>query len=186
MCSNRKIAPAHIANSPHSSKYDKSFQLIFSCKLVLILIATLFTIASTAQPFVEKRKKDVQKMFERYPCIEFKEEYRRIWCGYIQDGLMQPETLNSNAIVWNKTIRKEEETLIGWSIEDDRFRFKSKLQIGMTAEYIYTNVLGPPDRRNDTLDARGKTSQWVYETDSESLYLYFNRNGVLTSIQNRR
>ena len=48
------------------------------------------------------------------------------------------------------------------------------------------NVLGPPDRRNDTIDARGKTSQWVYETESESLYLYFNRNGVLTSIQNRR
>ena len=160
--------------------------MIFSCKLVVILFGTLFTITSTAQPSVEKRKNEIKKLFEKYPCIHFKAEYRQTMCGWIEQGLMRSETLNSDAIIWNKTIKKEEETLIEWSIEDDRFRFKSKLQIGMTAEYIYTNVLGPPDRRNDTLDASGKTSQWVYETESESLYLYFNRNGVLTSIQNRR
>lgn len=51
-----------------------------------------------------------------------------------------------------------------------------KIQIGMTKKMVEMSW-GRPERKNETVTPRGKTSQWVYNND----YLYFNDDGILAT-----
>jgi len=46
----------------------------------------------------------------------------------------------------------------------------------MTAEQV-TRLCGKPNRINETVNAQGKSEQWIYRAE---IYLYF-KDGILTS-----
>ena len=58
---------------------------------------------------------------------------------------------------------------------------KGYAAIGMTSKEVIVCGWGKPDRINKTTTAYGTTQQWVYRTRIEG-YLYFDSNGILTSM----
>lgn len=54
------------------------------------------------------------------------------------------------------------------------------VRVGMTKAAVVASCWGKPKSINSTTTARGTTQQWVYG----SSYLYFDENGLLTTIQN--
>lgn len=76
-------------------------------------------------------------------------------------------------------LRSEEahKAVLAKKAECDR---RGGVRVGMTKAEVAASCWGKPKSINSTTTARGTREQWVYGRD----YLYFDENGLLTTIQN--
>ena len=161
---------------------------------VALLAATQFCAADTGE---EAQRRLATELFKKFPCPKFEDEYHRERCELSRNAMnavisMNRKTSGSKSPLaqseseWQNYYRETKEMLQEFRDEEARLRNKLKPKIGMTRDYIYKHVMGPPDSINETESASGVSSQWVYEGDGAIQYLYFNSKGILTSIQRRR
>lgn len=156
-------------------------------KKILVTFLLLISIGSVmAGSFIDARREAVGKLFEKYPCHKFDTEADRTGCEMDKLVMLLDESLSSPDIKWKKLFNEQKAKLIEWQTEDARIRNRLKPKLGMSKSYIYKQVLGAPDAINDALDSGGMTSLWIYKEESDTLYLYFNSKGVLTSMQRSR
>lgn len=159
-----------------------------------LLAASQFCAADTSQ---EAQRRLATELFKKFPCPKFEDESHRDMCELSRAAMdavisMNRETSGSKSSLvqseseWQNYYREQKEMLQEFRDEEARLRNKLKPKIGMTRDYIYKHVMGPPDSINETESASGIWSQWVYEGDDAIQYLYFNSKGILTSIQRRR
>ena len=74
-----------------------------------------------------------------------------------------------------KTIKPQRELSLS-AEEIKKLLTNKEVRIGMTAEQVI-RLCGKPNRINESVNARGKTEQWVY---GSGIYLHFE-NGILSS-----
>jgi hypothetical protein len=151
---------------------------------VVFLLSCGLAIAQTTT--TEQRIQAVKKIQDKYPCDQFHHESDQGLCGKYAILLARDEKLQLPEKEWKELIQSVTNSFQEWKVESDRMRNQLKPKLGMSQDQIYKHVLGPPKSINDTLDARGQTSQWVYETDDGTMYLYFNAKGILVSMQRSR
>lgn len=156
------------------------------CKIFIACLSFAFYSSSFAGTVQDQRLSDVQKLFEKYPCEKFDFEVEITLCKWSREILMLDDSLNLDKNKWRKILNDTEGKLIEWTTEDARIRNKLQPKLGMSKNYIYKHVLGAPESINDTLDYRGQTSQWVYRSEEESMYLYFDNKNILRAIQRSR
>jgi hypothetical protein len=87
-----------------------------------------------------------------------------------------------NGFLWERSweyLRTEQahKAILAEKAECDR---RGGVRVGMTKAEVLASCWGKPKSINSTTTARGTSQQWVYGRS----YLYFDENGLLTTIQN--
>jgi len=150
---------------------------------VVLALVLATPIEVNAQTSPDARKKAVAKLFSKHSCESFNDSVCKSKCELSYTVLSHPEFLNEPEPSWKRFFNGTESEMVECEVEQDRISSNRKPKLGMTKDYIYKHVLGPPDAINDTVDGRGMTSQWVFRGENETLYLYFNNKGTLASMQ---
>ena len=155
-------------------------------KLVLFFSFLVPATYAYAAEVNSQRLMAVEKLFTKYSCAKFFFEADQTSCEWDRKILELDDSLNLDEKKWQRLFKDTELKLIERTTEDARIRNKKEPKLGMTKNYIYKHVLGAPDSINDTLDARGQTSQWVYRTEEGTMYLYFDNKNTLRTMQRSR
>lgn len=115
-------------------------------------------------------RKDSQKGFQK---IGYTLEENGSIVSY--DRLLQLAEESNRKYDKPETIKPQRERSLS-AEEIKKLLTNNEVRIGMTAEQVI-RICGKPNRINESVNARGKSEQWVYESET---YLYFE-NGILTS-----
>ena len=160
-------------------------------KLIIILSMLGFSAYCHADTSPEDRRAKLIALYKKYPCKKLVDDVNRELCEFGESAIdarygNDIRGIGDSEVEWKRHYKSTEKQMQDDRDEDARVRNKIRPKIGMTKEYIYRHVLGPPDAQNDTESISGISSQWVYESDAGTQYLYFNNRGVLTTIQTDR
>lgn len=119
------------------------------------------------------REATINALNKKYECLQYTmDSHKNILCPIKHKFLLLPKNLNASEDVWQKQTREAEAAFIEWLEWEARLRNKIKPKIGMSSDYIYRHVMGPPDSINETETASGKTMQWIYEEGNQRISLY--------------
>ena len=165
----------------------------------LLVAAAILTVTQIcdAEPSQEVQERMAAALFQRFPCEKFEDKSNRNECDHAKKAMAARISLSKafndsktsspqSDSEWQTRYRETAEQLQDFRDEEARLRNRLKPKIGMTKDYIYRHVMGPPDSINETESASGMSSQWIYEDDVNTQYLYFNSKGILSVIQRRR
>ena len=150
-------------------------------------VLLLFGTSIFADTTLADREAEIKALIKKYDCGRYTRDLEKnTLCPLYQKVWLLPKKLNEPEDVWQKEKLDKEAAFIGWLEDEARIRNKIKPKIGMSVDYIYRHVMGPPDSINETETSSGKTIQLVYEDGDKRSYFYFNERGILTTIQRSR